>query len=163
MEYKCSDCPRNCSALRGIHTAQGICRSPLHAHVVRAAAHFGEEPCISGERGSGAVFFSGCNLRCVFCQNREISRSSAGRELDYRQLRELFLHLRDQGVHNINLVTPSHYAREIIRALDGLERGIPVVWNSSGYDKVEMLRELEGLVQDFMPDLKSLKREPAAK
>lgn len=163
MEYKCSDCPRNCYALRGKDVAGGVCLSPAQVHVVRAAPHFGEEPCISGEKGSGAVFFSGCNLRCVFCQNREISRSSAGKELDYLQLRELFLRLRDEGVHNINLVTPSHYAREIIKALDGLELGIPVVWNSSGYDKVETLKELEGLVQVYMPDLKYLKREPAAR
>ena len=161
MEYKCNDCPRNCYALRDIEQAKGICMSPSLCHVVRAAPHFGEEPCISGSRGSGAVFFSGCNLRCVFCQNREISRSSAGKELNHLQLRELFLRLRDEGVHNINLVTPSHYIREIRKALDGLELGIPVVWNSSGYDKPEMLKELEGLVQIYMPDLKYLKKEPA--
>ncbi len=163
MNYKCSDCPRNCGALRGEKSAGGVCASPAAAHVVRAAPHFGEEPCISGSRGSGAVFFSGCNLRCVFCQNREISRSAAGKELSAAQLRELFLRLRDEGVHNINLVTPSHYIREIAKALDGLELGIPVVWNSSGYDKPESLKMLEGLVQIYMPDLKYLKQEPAAR
>ncbi len=163
MDYKCSDCPRNCGALRGEKSAGGVCVSPAAAHVVRAAPHFGEEPCISGSRGSGAVFFSGCNLRCVFCQNREISRSAAGKELSSAQLRELFLRLRDEGVHNINLVTPSHYIREIAKALDGLELGIPVVWNSSGYDKPESLKMLEGLVQIYMPDLKYLKQEPAAR
>lgn len=163
MDYKCSDCPRNCGALRGEKSAGGVCVSPAAAHVVRAAPHFGEEPCISGSRGSGAVFFSGCNLRCVFCQNREISRSAAGKELSAAQLRELFLRLRDEGVHNINLVTPSHYTREIVKALDGLELGIPVVWNSSGYDKPESLKMLEGLVQIYMPDLKYLKQAPAAR
>lgn len=163
MDYKCSDCPRNCGALRGEKSAGGVCVSPAAAHVVRAAPHFGEEPCISGSRGSGAVFFSGCNLRCVFCQNREISRTAAGKELSAAQLRELFLRLRDEGVHNINLVTPSHYIREIAKALDGLELGIPVVWNSSGYDKPESLKMLEGLVQIYMPDLKYLKQEPAAR
>ena len=161
MDYKCSDCPRNCGALRGEKSAAGICASPATSHVVRAAPHFGEEPCISGTKGSGAVFFSGCNLRCVFCQNREISRSASGKELNSSQLRELFLRLRDTGVHNINLVTPSHYIREIAKALDGLEIGIPVVWNSSGYDKVESLKMLEGLVQIYMPDLKYLKVDPA--
>ncbi len=161
MDYICSDCPRNCGILRGEKLTGGICASPSVSHVVRAAPHFGEEPCISGVNGSGAVFFSGCNLRCVFCQNREISRSAAGKELNFTQLRELFLRLRDTGVHNINLVTPSHYIREIAKALDGLELGIPVVWNSSGYDKAESLKMLEGLVQIYMPDLKYLKSEPA--
>lgn len=163
MEYKCSDCPRNCAALRGETNEHGVCVSPAHAHVVRAAAHYGEEPCISGSRGSGAVFFSGCNLRCVYCQNREISRSAAGKELNSDQLRTLFLKLRDQGVHNINLVTPTHYTREIAKALDGLELGIPVVWNSSAFEKVEMLRMLEGLVQIYLPDLKYMQRFAAAR
>lgn len=161
MDYICSDCPRNCGVLRGEKLTGGICASPSVSHVVRAAPHFGEEPCISGVNGSGAVFFSGCNLRCVFCQNREISRSAAGKELNSSQLRELFLRLRDTGVHNINLVTPSHYIREIAKALDGLELGIPVVWNSSGYDKAESLKMLEGLVQIYMPDFKYLKSAPA--
>lgn len=161
MIYKCSDCPRNCGALRSEKSADGICASPAVSHVVRAAPHFGEEPCISGDKGSGAVFFSGCNLRCVFCQNREISRSAVGKELNSAQLRELFLRLRDTGVHNINLVTPSHYVREIAKALDGLDLGIPVVWNSSGYDKAQSLKMLEGLVQIYMPDLKYLKSDTA--
>ena len=122
--------------------------------MARAAPHFGEEPCISGTRGSGAVFFSGCNLRCVFCQNRTISRGEHGKEITVAQLRGIFLRLRDEGVHNINLVTPLHYARVIEKALDGLTLGIPVVWNSSGYDSVETLRRMEGLVQVYMPDYK---------
>ncbi|MFR6424555.1 MAG: hypothetical protein ACLUNO_02425 [Oscillospiraceae bacterium] len=110
-----------------------------------AAPHFGEEPCISGTRGSGAVFFSGCNLRCVFCQNRTISRGDIRKRDHRRAAWRYFLRLRDEGVHNINLVTPSHYTRQIAEALSGLELGIPVVWNSSGYECVETLRMLDGL------------------
>ncbi len=122
--------------------------------VCRAAPHFGEEPCISGTRGSGAVFFAGCSLRCVFCQNRGISRGAAGEAVTVPQLREIFLRLRDRGVHNINLVTPSHYSDVIAEALSGLDLGIPVVWNSGGYESVETLRSLEGLVQIWLPDWK---------
>ena len=129
--------------------------------VIRAAPHYGEEPCISGTRGAGTIFFSGCNLRCVFCQNREISRKSVGRILSVSELRTLMLRLRDQGVHNIELVTPTHFTRVIAEALDGLELGIPVVWNSSGYEKAETLRLLEGLVQVYMPDLKYLNSDTA--
>ena len=152
MAEPCSLCPRRCSADRSLR--RGFCRSPGVALVARAAPHFGEEPCISGTRGSGTVFFSGCNLRCVFCQNREISRGGAGKPVSVSRLRDIFLRLRDEGVHNINLVTPTHYSNVIIKALDGLDLGSPVVWNSSGYDSVETLRRLEGLAQIYMPDLK---------
>ena len=161
MEYRCYDCPRRCGALRGDKTPGGFCQSPALPRVVRAAPHFGEEPCISGTCGSGAVFFSGCNLRCVFCQNREISRESVGKTLTVEGLRDVLLRLRDRGVHNINLVTPTHFSRVIAEALDGLALGVPVVWNSSGYESVETLRRLEGLVQVYMPDLKYLRSEPA--
>ncbi len=161
MEYICCDCPRRCGVRRSDSVAAGFCRSRALPTVVRAAPHFGEEPCISGTRGSGAVFFSGCNLRCVFCQNQEISRESVGRTLSIAELRDVFLRLRDQGVHNLNLVTPTHFSRAIAAALDGLELGIPVVWNSSGYESVETLRRLEGMVQIYMPDLKYLRAEPA--
>ena len=162
MEYICTDCPRRCGALRTEEKAGGVCASPALPRVARAAPHFGEEPCLSGTRGSGAVFFTGCSLWCVFCQNREISRGgSEGKILSVRELRDCFLRLRDQGVHNINLVTGSHFARPIAEALEGLELGIPVVWNSSGYESVETLRLLEGLVQIWLPDLKYLKSEPA--
>ena len=110
----------------------------------------------------GTIFFTGCSLRCVFCQNREISRGAgAGRTLSAAQLRDLMLRMRDTGVHNIDLVTPTHYARVIAQALDGLELGIPIVWNSSGYESVETLRMLEGLVQVYLPDLKYLNSETA--
>lgn len=155
MEFICSDCPRRCGALRGTERSGGVCASPALPRVVRAAPHFGEEPCLSGTKGAGAIFFSGCNLRCVYCQNHEISRgASTGKTTDAAALRELMLHLRDEGVHCIDLVTPTHYVRTVREALTGLELGIPVVWNSSGYESVETLRTLEGLVQVYMPDYK---------
>ena len=161
MEYICNDCPRRCGALRGDELAGGFCASPSLPRVIRAAPHFGEEPCISGTRGAGTIFFTGCSLRCVFCQNHEISRGGGGRTLTADALRDLMCRLRDRGVHNIELVTPSHFARAIAQALDGLDLGIPVVWNSSGYESVETLRMLEGLVQVYMPDMKYWKAEPA--
>ena len=157
----CSLCPRNCHIDRSTHT--GFCGVPETAMVCRAAPHYGEEPCISGSRGSGAVFFAGCNLRCVFCQNHDISRGIAGEAVTVQELRDIFLRLRDAGVHNINLVTPTHDAAVIAQALSGLELGIPVVWNSSGYESVETLRRLEGLVQVYMPDFKYAFSELAAK
>ena len=158
----CFDCPRRCGASRSPENHAGFCNSPSLPRVARAAPHFGEEPCISGSHGAGTIFFTGCNLRCVFCQNREISRGQGtGRTLNAAQLRDLMLRLRDTGVHNIDLVTPSHYTRVIVQALDGLELGIPVVWNSSGYESVETLRMLEGLVQVYLPDLKYLNPDTA--
>ena len=163
MEFICSDCPRRCGAIRTDTKSGGVCRSPSLPVVARAAPHYGEEPCISGTKGSGAVFFTGCNLRCVFCQNHEISRGCGGKALSVPELRDLMLRLRDTGVHNINLVTGTHFTRAIAQALEGLDLGIPVVWNSSGYESVETLRMLEGLVQVYMPDLKYWKAEPAGR
>ena len=161
MDVFCNDCPRQCGAKRGNSLRGGICRSPALPVVARAAPHYGEEPCISGTRGSGTIFFTGCNLRCVFCQNREISRGEGGLPLTVPQLRDAMLRLRDQGVHNINLVTGAHFVRPIAEALSGLELGIPVVWNSSGYESVESLRMLEGLVQVWLPDFKYWKSDLA--
>ena len=159
----CFDCPRMCGADRE-GGATGVCSSAHLPRAARAAAHYGEELCISGSRGSGTVFFTGCNLGCVYCQNAGISRPGApGVELSVQQLRDVLLRLRDQGVHNINLVTGSHFVRPIVEALDGLELGIPVVWNSSGYESVESLKMLEGLVQIYMPDYKYSSSIPAAK
>lgn len=161
MDVFCNDCPRQCGAKRGNSLRGGICRSPALPVVARAAPHYGEEPCISGTRGSGTIFFTGCNLRCVFCQNREISRGEGGLPLTVPQLRDAMLRLRDQGVHNINLVTGAHFVRPIAEALSGLELGIPVVWNSSGYESVDSLRMLEGLVQVWLPDFKYWKSDLA--
>ena len=150
----CTDCPRNCGIERNNGTDFGVCRSPLLPRIARAAPHFGEEPCISGTRGSGTVFFSGCNLRCCFCQNAEISRGGVGRTVSVERLSEIFLELQDTGVHNISLVTASHYVRAAAEALELAKLRVPVVWNSSGYDSVESLKMLDGLVQIYMPDMK---------
>lgn len=157
----CNDCPRYCGQIRDDNTAAGVCRSPRLPRIARAAPHYGEEPCISGECGSGTVFFSGCNLRCVFCQNHEISRGKVGKTVSVERLSDIFLELQDKGVHNINLVTGSHYVPEIVSALERAKLDIPVVWNSSGYDSAKMLRRLDGLVQIYMPDLKYLSSEAA--
>ncbi len=121
--------------------------------IARAARHDWEEPCISGERGSGAIFFSGCPLGCVFCQNREISRMGAGEEVSVERLREIIRELESSGVHNINLVTAGHFTPMVAEALeDGPD--IPVVWNSSAFESIETLKMLEGKVQIYLPDLK---------
>ena len=149
---KCFLCPRRCGADREAGET-GRCRAPALPTVVRAARHDWEEPCISGTAGSGAVFFSGCNLGCVYCQNLEISRSIRGKTLDAAGLRELFARLRDSGVHNLNLVTATPYARTVAEALE-TPPGIPVVWNSGGYESLETLRMLEGKVDVWLPDMK---------
>ena len=149
---KCMLCPRLCGVDRS-RGETGFCGAPALPVVARAARHDWEEPCISGSRGSGAVFFSGCNLGCVYCQNREISRSIRGKPLDVPALRELFARLRDSGVHNINLVTATPYADVIAEALE-TPPGIPVVWNCGGYERVETLRMLEGKIDVYLPDMK---------
>ncbi len=150
----CNACPRRCGAERTEYAPGGICACPSLPLVARAAPHYGEEPCISGSRGSGTVFFSGCNLKCVFCQNHEISRAKLGKTITVERLSDIFLELRDKGVHNINLVTPTHYTDAIVKALERAKLDIPVAWNSSGYESVESLKKLEGLVQIYMPDFK---------
>ena len=159
--YLCKDCPRACGVWRDEGSGNGFCGCTALPSLVRAAPHFGEEPCISGTKGSGAVFFSGCNLKCVFCQNHEISRRNNGTQVTVEKFRKILLELRDKGVHNINLVTPTHYTRVIAKARQGLDLGIPVVWNSSGYETAETLRMLEGLVQIYLPDLKYIRSDLA--
>ena len=153
-DEKCRLCPRNCGADR--QKSNGFCKSGKLSSVARADLHMWEEPCISGSRGSGAVFFSGCSLRCVFCQNHEISHTPYGQVLSDEALARVFLHLRDKGAHNINLVNPTHFAKNIINALGMVKKelGIPVVWNSGGYEKRETIASLHGLVDIFLPDLK---------
>ena len=150
----CNLCPRNCGVERTETKAGGVCRQPLLPVAAKAMLHRWEEPCLVGEHGAGTVFFSGCNLRCVFCQNHAISRGQTGSVVSVQRLRDIFLELQDMGVHNINLVTGSHYALPIARALDDAALEIPVAWNSSGYDSVETLRMLEGRIQIYMPDFK---------
>lgn len=152
----CVLCPRNCNSNRA-NGEKGFCMESDKIMLARAALHMWEEPCISGEEGSGAVFFSGCNLRCVFCQNHEISGGEAGMEVSVERLAEIFLNLQKQGANNINLVTPSHYVPQIREALllakkQGLI--LPIVYNSSAYEKTETLRLLDGLVDIYLPDLK---------
>ena len=160
MSSKCFLCPRNCGVNRG-GGELGFCRCGENPVVARAAPHFGEEPCISGDMGSGTVFFSGCNMHCVFCQNREISLMGQGRQVSVSRLAEIFSELEQSGVHNLNLVTPTHFTNKIIDALKIAKPQIPVVWNSSAYESVETLKTLEGLVQIYMPDLKYTSAETA--
>jgi len=159
---RCILCPRRCNALRDEKSGKGRCGMGFMPTVARAAAHFWEEPCISGTRGSGTIFFSGCPLGCVFCQNAPISHQRQGRAFSVRQLSELFARVEDLGVHNLNLVNPTHFAPAILEALTRRRPGIPVVWNSSGYENVEMVRSLAGIVDVFLPDFKYGAKETAA-
>ncbi len=155
MTAECSVCPRRCFAPREALAGSGICGMGTLPVVTRAAPHFGEEPCISGVRGSGTVFFSGCALGCVFCQNAEISRNrAAGQALSIREMGMVFQSLKARGVHNINLVTASHFAPEVAQALRAYPPGIPVVYNCGGYESLEILAMLDGLVDVYLPDFK---------
>ncbi len=149
----CNLCPRRCGAARTEDAGGGFCGMPLGPVVARAGLHHWEEPCISGSRGSGAVFFSGCVLGCVFCQNGKISRERWGKTITAARLREIFEELVAQGAHNINLVSPTPYALAIREAL-AEPLPVPVVWNTGGYERVETLRAMEGRVQVWLPDLK---------
>ena len=148
----CTLCPRACGVNRTAGQT-GFCRMPGHLVAARAAAHYWEEPVISGSYGSGAVFFSGCTLGCRFCQNDKISHQGCGREIPSAHLREIFERLIDDGVQNINLVTPTHFLPSILPALTP-KLPVPVVYNCGGYETVETLRQLEGLVDIYLPDMK---------
>lgn len=152
---KCSICPRKCGAERTETVGNGVCAMPEAPVLARAALHMWEEPPISGTRGSGTVFFSGCSLKCVFCQNDSISHGNFGKPITVERLREIFFELIAQGAHNINLVNPTHFSHAIAKAL-AEPLPVPVVWNSGGYDEVNTLHALEGKVQIYMPDLKYL-------
>lgn len=152
----CRGCPRACGADRlSGHT--GVCHTGRLARVSSAFAHPGEESCLSGSRGSGTVFFAGCNLRCVFCQNHDISQADEGAESSPENIAEMMLDLQGRGCHNINLVTPEHVVPQVIEALTvAIDKGLrlPVVYNTSGYDSVVSLRLLDGIVDVYMPDFK---------
>lgn len=149
----CDVCPRHCGIDR--NTAAGFCKTGASARVARVALHAWEEPCISGTNGSGTVFFTGCSLRCVFCQNDVISTGKIqGTAVTPRQLHDLFCRLIDQGAHNINLVNPTHFAPAILEALQIEKLPVPVVYNSSGYESVETLKQLEGWIDIYLPDFK---------
>jgi len=150
----CSLCPRKCAALRTESEAQGRCRMGLTPRVARAMLHMWEEPCLSGTRGSGAVFFSGCTMGCLFCQNTEISHGGFGRDISIESLAGIFDDLAAQGAHNINLVSPTQFVHAVIPALKMRKNRLPVIYNTGGYERVETLRALEGHVQIYLPDLK---------
>lgn len=152
----CLLCPRKCGINRS--TGQtGVCGVSSEIKVARAALHYWEEPCISGKRGSGAVFFSGCSLHCVFCQNREISDGKAGKVISKERLSDIFMELADKGANNINLVTPGQYIPDIVWAVNNAKsRGmkLPIIYNTSGYENVTELKLLEGIVDVYLPDFK---------
>lgn len=158
----CKLCPRRCNSLRTENeNLNGFCKMPLLPKVALVSLHFWEEPIISGEKGSGTVFFSGCSLECVYCQNFEVSHTGLGKTVTAERLAEIFKELEAMGAHNINLVTPTHYIFAIKEALQIYKPQIPVVYNSSGYDLVESLKELEGLVDIFLLDFKYITPERA--
>ncbi len=162
MKDQCCLCPRNCQIDRAVTT--GYCGVKNTLRVARAALHFWEEPCISGEEGSGAVFFTGCNLRCVFCQNHQIARAEQGKEITVARLADIFIELQEQKANNINLVTATHYVPQIAEALQlAKSKGfhLPVVYNCGGYESVESLKQLEGLVDIYLPDFKYMDEERA--
>lgn len=152
----CLLCPRKCGINRGIGQT-GVCGVSSEIKVARAALHYWEEPCISGKRGSGAVFFSGCSLHCVFCQNREISDGKEGKVISKERLSDIFIELAGKGANNINLVTPGQYIPDIVWAVnDARDRGmkLPIIYNTSGYENVTELKLLEGIVDVYLPDFK---------
>ena len=159
----CRACPRDCGVDR-MRGETGICNTGRFAIVSSAFPHFGEEDCLRGTRGSGTIFFSLCNLRCVFCQNGEISQRAAGTELDAGGIAALMLGLQEKGCHNINLVTPEHVVPQVVEAIAvAVRRGLtlPIVYNTSAYDSLESLRLLDGLIDIYMPDFKFWRRETA--
>lgn len=160
----CSICPRQCNIDRQLN--KGFCGESDTVRLARAALHFYEEPPISGSNGSGAIFFCGCNLKCVFCQNESIANNNTGIEVSIEKLADIMLDLQSQNAHNINLVTPSHYIYQIKKALIlAKEKGltIPIVYNSSGYELASSIRELDGLVDIYLPDFKYMDDELAVK
>jgi len=153
---KCALCPRKCGAKRLLGKT-GFCGGGKEAKVARAALHFWEEPCISGEEGSGTVFFSGCTMRCVFCQNKEISRGEAGKNVSVERLSKIFLELQEKGANNINLVTPMHFAPQITSALDIARKNglsLPIVWNTGGWELPESVEAVRDYADIWLSDFK---------
>ncbi len=156
MSYsKCELCPRLCGVDRS--KSVGVCGMSDKPSLARAALHFWEEPCISGEKGSGTVFFSGCSMRCVYCQNRNIATGDVAKEVDTKRLTEIYFELKEKGAHNVNLVTASHFLPHIVESIrkakaEGFD--LPFVYNTSGYERVESLKKLDGLIDIYLPDYK---------
>ena len=163
-ENRCNICPRRCDIDRTGH--KGYCGETEEIRVARAALHQWEEPCISGTKGSGTVFFTGCNLRCVYCQNKVISDGKVGMAVSKERLAQLFINLKNQGAHNINMVTPTHFTSQIIEAIK-LSRSkgmdLPIVWNTSGYETEETIDSLSGYVDVYLTDFKYMDSETAGK
>jgi putative pyruvate formate lyase activating enzyme len=151
-----------CGALRTESEGQGFCRMPEQPVLARAALHHWEEPPISGTQGSGTIFFSGCPLQCVFCQNSQISFQREGKPVTIQRVREICYELIEQGAHNINFVSPTHYAHVVAQVLEQ-PLPVPVVWNTGGYERVETLRQLEGKIDIYLPDLKYMDKEKSAR
>lgn len=151
----CNACPRKCNVERNIgEFSRGFCKMPYNAVLARASLHLWEEPVISGERGSGAIFFSGCNLRCVFCQNYEISHENFGKQVSKSEFIDIVKNLENQGAHTINFVNPTHFVPFIKEVFSEYKPSVPVVYNTGGYDDVESIRSLQGLIDVYLPDLK---------
>ena len=160
---KCNLCPRKCNVDREDKKI-GYCGMTAQIKVARAALHYWEEPCISGESGSGAVFFSGCQLRCIYCQNRDIAIGKSGKAITIERLAEIFMELQEKKANNINLVTPTHYVPQIIQAIDLARKAglkLPIVYNTSAYETVETLKLLEGYVDIYLPDFKYMEAQLA--
>ncbi len=161
---QCLLCPRKCDAIRTeTENLKGYCRMPLLPKIARAALHYWEEPCISGKNGSGTIFFSGCTLRCVYCQNAEISRENNGKIITVERLAQIFKDLEMMGAHNINLVTATHFVPQIIEALNIYKPNIPIVYNSSGYENVDTLKMLENYIDIYLLDFKYMSQERSQK
>ncbi len=151
----CNACPRKCNVERNIgEFSRGFCKMPYNAVLARASLHLWEEPVISGERGTGAIFFSGCNLRCVFCQNFEISHENFGKQVSKSEFIDIVKRLENQGAHTINLVNPTHFVPFIKEVFSEYKPSVPVVYNTGGYDDVESICSLQGLIDVYLPDLK---------
>lgn len=157
----CNACPRKCNVDR--QNTLGYCKSSDKFKLARAALHFWEEPCISGKNGSGAIFFSGCNLGCVFCQNFDISHNCKGVEVSDGKLIDIMKNLVDKGANNINLVNPTHYSAQLLRVFEKYKPPVPIVYNTSGYDSVETLRLFDGIVDVYLPDFKYIRSDKAQK
>ena len=161
MKENCNICPRMCNVDRTKST--GFCKAKDKAIVSKVMLHHFEEPPISGTKGSGAIFFASCTLKCVYCQNYNISSECVGKEIDNKTLANLFKQLEDAGAHNINLVTPTHFTQQIIAALDIYHPNIPIIWNTSGYEKAETIKKLKGYVDVFLSDFKYASKELSSK
>lgn len=165
MYTKCELCPRKCSANREAGKI-GVCGVDNQLKLARAALHFWEEPCISGTKGSGAVFFSGCSLHCVFCQNEAIAQGNVGKCVPDERLAEIFLELQEKGANNINLVTPGQYVPHIIRSVENARKqglALPIIYNTSSYEAVDTIKSLEGIIDVYLPDFKYMDSSLSAK